>query len=627
MCRYFFNKLIIVFFLLSLVITFGCKKEETDLAAALTLSTQTVELSVGEIQKVTIVTGNGEYACVSSNKQIVTTTVENETISIKGEGKGKAEVTVKDKKNRTKKIKISVLEEKEDNSFILSSDSVELKTGEVSQIEITGQGDYEVKSEDEKIVKADYENNLITLTGISEGATKVKVTNKATNRSKTISVKVLLLDALTIENGVLTQCDCKKIPENGQIVVPASVNKIGERAFFGCNNLISVVLPESITNIENEAFAFCIGLTEINWPANLTTIGEAAFYDTPRLSTLSFHNKLTSIGEKAFSGCSGVTTITLPNSILSIGNNAFERTSVSTITIPASLTSYGKGAFATCPLLSSINVEAGNTHFVSEGGVLFNANKTILYQYPIGKKDNSYQIPSTVVTIASYGFCESENLTSITIPNSVTKIEDYSFMKLNMSTIELPSNLTHIGEHCFSFSNLVSIVIPNNVTYLGPNAFAVCQNLEEITLSEKITTIQGFTFSTCEKLTSVKGWDNITKIGKSAFNGCGFVQLTLPKKLTHIEEHAFANCYAVTLLEFGENVTNIDQWAFQYLWGLTEITSKMPTPPTISANVFEQAGDETIEAGGKVTLKVPKNRKTAYSTADYWKDFDIVEEE
>ena len=130
MCRYFFNKLIIVFFLLSLVITFGCKKEETDLAAALTLSTQTVELSVGEIQKVTIVTGNGEYVCVSSNKQIVTTTVEKETISIKGEGKGKAEVTVKDKKNRTKKIKISVLEEKAEHRNTLGTMHVQEQRGQ-----------------------------------------------------------------------------------------------------------------------------------------------------------------------------------------------------------------------------------------------------------------------------------------------------------------------------------------------------------------------------------------------------------------------------------------------------------------------------------------------------------------
>jgi hypothetical protein len=45
------------------------------------------------------------------------------------------------------------------------------------------------------------------------------------------------------------------------IVVEEGINKIGEFAFDGCNNLQNVSLPESLTTIGKNAFSYCVGLT------------------------------------------------------------------------------------------------------------------------------------------------------------------------------------------------------------------------------------------------------------------------------------------------------------------------------------------------------------------------------
>jgi len=89
--------------------------------------------------------------------------------------------------------------------------------------------------------------------------------------------------------------------------------------------------------------------------------------------------------------------------------------------------------------------------------VLFNKTKTMLVAYPAGKKGD-YIIPNSVTSIGE-SFRECHNLTSVTIPNSVTFIEDYAFS---------------------GCSGLTSVTIPNSVTSIGNYAFYYCCGLIEM---------------------------------------------------------------------------------------------------------------------------------------------------
>ncbi|MBQ5457522.1 MAG: leucine-rich repeat protein, partial [Bacteroidales bacterium] len=60
--------------------------------------------------------------------------------------------------------------------------------------------------------------------------------------------------ALKIEDGVLVECDCDF---SGELVIPDSVKKIDNQAFYACDNLTSVVIPDSVMEIDSYAFDSC----------------------------------------------------------------------------------------------------------------------------------------------------------------------------------------------------------------------------------------------------------------------------------------------------------------------------------------------------------------------------------
>ena len=100
---------------------------------------------------------------------------------------------------------------------------------------------------------------------------------------------------------------------------------------------------------------------------------------------------------------------------------------MTTVTIPKSVTSIDEAAFARCDELKSISVDQSNTSYSSDSyGVLFDKNKTVIIQYPSGNERLSYIIPDSVVTIDNGAFDVCKYLTSITIPNTITFIGEYS---------------------------------------------------------------------------------------------------------------------------------------------------------------------------------------------------------
>jgi len=103
----------------------------------------------------------------------------------------------------------------------------------------------------------------------------------------------------------------------------------------------------------------------------------------------------TSIDNWAFNRCESLTSVTIPNSVTSITNYAFtDCSSLASITIPSSVTTIGSGTFGACPSLPAINVDAGNSAYASDNGVLYNKGKTVLHTYPAGRTGSSFTIPN-----------------------------------------------------------------------------------------------------------------------------------------------------------------------------------------------------------------------------------------
>ncbi len=117
-----------------------------------------------------------------------------------------------------------------------------------------------------------------------------------------------------------------------------------------------------------------------------------------------------------------------------------------------------------------------------------------------------------------------------------------------------------------------SVILTNSVHSLGSRAFARCTNLEEITLSNNLTSIEDITFSYAG-ITSIVIPQGVTSIGSSAFGNCEHLSsVVIPEGVVSIGQGAFSGCYALEQLSIPSTLTTIRDGAFNSLRSLKYIT-------------------------------------------------------
>ena len=163
--------------------------------------------------------------------------------------------------------------------------------------------------------------------------------------------------------------------------------------------------------------------------------------------------------------------------------------------------------------------------------------------------DTELVIPTTyaglpVVEIGDWAFHYCENLTSITIPDSVTSIGDYAFyLCYGLQRITIGTGVTHIGIYAFWMCfDLTSITIPDNVTNIGKAAFESCGSLISVSLGNGITVVSPDMFSHCTSLTSITIPNGVTRIGERAFLDSGLNSIIIPNSINSIGAGAFIWC-------------------------------------------------------------------------------------
>lgn len=281
---------------------------------------------------------------------------------------------------------------------------------------------------------------------------------------------------------------------------------------------------------------------------------------------------VTEIGDWACNSRENITSVTIPESVTKIGKSAFNNcSSLTTITIPKSVTEIGERALAGCDNLTAINVDSNNLHYTSEEGVLFNIEKTKLIQCPPAKY-GTFTIPDGVDILENFAFTDSK-LTSIIIPNSVTKIgEDVFEDAQNLTSIEIPNNVTSLGEYLLAgCSSLNDVKLSNNITTIPVGCFAECTGLTSINIPNGVTTIDEEAFAETG-LTSINFPESIKFIGDYAFAWSELTSVVIPEGVETIGEAAFIECENLKTVTIPKSVTNIAMGAFGYNASLTSIT-------------------------------------------------------
>ena len=396
------------------------------------------------------------------------------------------------------------------------------------------------------------------------------------------------------------------------IVIPAqidgkSVTRIGNNAFEK-SSAKEIVIPDSVTEIGSQAFSGCGKLTGVSIPNSVTTIRDRAFFDCNSLASITIPDSVTDIELQAFCNCTSLKEVTIPASVTYIGDEAFgyysdidgsEIKKVDGFKINYVKNTYGhyyatKNGFSDEDCLLTNELDDGTLEISNYAG------NSATYEIP-GEIDGK-----KVVRIGDSAFINCTELTSVTIPDSVTDIRWRAFYNcVSLKSVTIPKSVIDIDNYAFGYYydsdsfgtkkidgfkiNYVKntyghmYAIKNGFTdeacllthelydgtleiteYVGKSATYVIPS--EID-GKRVTQIGYDAFNDCTELTSITIPDGVTIIGNSAFSDCTSLEtVTIPNSVTQIYTRAFYNCTSLKEVTIPASVTDIGDEAFGYYY-------------------------------------------------------------
>ena len=327
-------------------------------------------------------------------------------------------------------------------------------------------------------------------------------------------------------------------------------------------------------------------ITSVSIGEGITELNGGVLANLPNITSVTLPSSMRELDQCVFFNCGSLQSVKLNKGLQTIGVSVFEGTQVTQLSVPPTVSSIGYNNFSQIPL-RGLAIEGPNPLLSIKDDVVFGDGGQTLIFYSRDKQ-GAYAVPASVKKIGACAFESCYGLTSVTLPNGLTHIEEGAFHLSGLSApIVIPDSVKYIGRQAFSGldSPISSIHVGSGVTdpswsvfcysdgiqsihlaegpkYLGEDALEDCTSLTSIAFPNSYLRLDDGICSGCTSLASVRIGSKVKTIGREAFLDCTSLRnISIPKGVTSIGERAFYNT-AITKVVLPSTVTSVGANAF-----------------------------------------------------------------
>ena len=361
--------------------------------------------------------------------------------------------------------------------------------------------------------------------------TKLTVPNSVVSLGRSVFLSCKSLTSITLPEG-LTQLEwgmfqsCSSLQS---VILPKKIKVIDENAFIFCTSLYSITIPEGVTTIEYAAFNYCKSLTIIDLPSTLTNIGSGAFWECKSLKSITVRNPIPPQTKSSFFPAYSIIketcTLRVPvgsesaykeakewGNFLNIRN--MDDSYVSVVSVDLEITQIdlkiGESFLLRAMVSPSDATKQAITWKSSKESVAIVSNGGLVTGIGVGHSVITASAEDRTVNCSVLVRAGSAN-SNFNVQNGVLT----GYLGIGGDVV-IPGNLgiTTIGTEAFRQNKTVtSIVIPQGVTKIENLAFSECAALIAVDIPASVQTIGGSIFNKSTSLREVTvHWDTASDI-------------------------------------------------------------------------------------------------------------------